>query len=187
MIKLYCTVLLGCLVATQSARSQSIGLKAGANVSWIGGDSEDVVLLLRYHVGLLSNVSLVEDAFTLQPEFYYSSQGTGVGEDGTARYHYFCLPVLAKLEHEKHYFLIGPQAAVLYEGNLRHKEARQNVTAHLNPVDISVVLGGGIKVSPLANIELRYHLGISDTAANNEGNFPNRLIQVSFNHLFTQP
>ena len=77
MIKFYCIALLGCLVVTQRAQSQSLGIKVGANISWIGGDSENVMPMLRYHAGLLSNVSLVEEALTLQPEFYYSAQGTG--------------------------------------------------------------------------------------------------------------
>ncbi len=155
-------------------------------MSWLGGEAENATPMFRYHVGLVGNLSLTEELI-LQPEFYYSAQGAGLEEGGTARYHYFCLPVLAKLDYEKHYFLIGPQVAVLYEGNLRHEEAKRNVSAQLNPIDFAAILGGGIKLSALANLELRYHVGISDTVAANEERYvPNRLFQLSFTHLLTQ-
>ena len=183
----YLPILFSCLSAIADAQSQSFGLKGGVNVSWIGGDSEAVVPIIRYHAGVLSNVSLIEESLTLQPELYYSAQGTGVEGGGTARYHYLCLPVLAKMEGPNHYFLIGPQVAVLYEANLRYKEAKRNVSAHLNPVDFAMVIGGGLKLNAWANLELRYHHGMSDTATNDDGDFPSRLFQLSFTHLLIQP
>jgi hypothetical protein len=134
----------------------------------------------------VGNLSLTEKIL-LQPEFYYSAQGAGSKGDGTAHYHYFCLPALAKLNYEKHYFLIGPQVAVLYKGSLRHEEAKQNVSAQLNPLDFSAVIGGGVKLSNLTSLELRYHIGISNTiVAGEEYHVPNRLLQFSFTHLLTQ-
>ena len=183
----YLLILFSCSLTIDDAHSQSFGLKGGANVSWIGGDSEEVVPFIRYHLGIVSNVSLIEESLTLQPELYYSAQGTGVQGGGTARYHYLCLPLLAKIEGSKHYFLIGPQGAVLYEANFRYKEAKQNVSAQLNPVDFALVLGGGLKLSAWVNLELRYHHGISDTATNDDGDFPSRLFQLSFTHLLIQP
>jgi hypothetical protein len=184
MMKYYGAFLIGWLLSV-SASAQVFGIKAGANVAWTGGDAEGTRPILRYHAGVFSEIAASE-RICFRPELYYSAQGTGLELEGTARYHYFCLPVLMKIAQEKSYFLLGPQAAVLYEANTRYREEKQNVSAQLNPIDFSLLLGGGIKVNAKAGLELRYHWGISSTSNRKEEHFPNRLLQLSFTYLLTR-
>lgn len=164
------------------AQEHRLSVKGGANITWIGGDATNVQPALGYHIGLLTNTPIIQKRLFLQPEFYFSRQGANGQNDEKAVYHYFCLPALLKIDQPNYYFLFGPQVGLLYNAKMKIEDTKENVINRLNPVDLMLIVGVGFKVDSHINLEVRYHHGVSDTAANEDGNYPNRVIQFSLTH-----
>lgn len=90
---------------------------------------------MGFHAGILYNINLVGDFFSIQPELLYTSKGfknqdleielpTGTfRREGTINYNYLDLPVLARIKAGPLYVEAGPQASYLLGVNNKIKES----------------------------------------------------------------
>ncbi|ALD22784.1 hypothetical protein AM218_12155 [Hymenobacter sp. DG25A] len=165
------------------AQKTIFGIKAGANLSNIvGSDAPDAnKLKLGGLGGLLVNFPASPNGFlSIQPELLYSMKGTSRNE-GTSKstIHYLDVPVLARLDLEGPFLVLGPQANILLTSNSGRGSYR--------PVNFGATAGVGYQSETGLNFELRYNRDVTSMMEDN-GNITlhkyNSVIQAQVGYLF---
>ncbi|HET7896815.1 MAG TPA: porin family protein, partial [Flavisolibacter sp.] len=131
------------VVAAQT--DPKFGIKGGLNLSTLNyANGTNTDWRSGFHLGFLSHVHITP-AFSLQPEIYYSSQGTKQpytdGNTLNLDLRYINLPVLAQYNfHNGLRLQGGPQVGFLVGVSDEVKGVEQNAysTADFNTVDISL-------------------------------------------------
>jgi len=103
-------------------------------------------------------------------------------------YHYFNLPVLAKIYFvEDASFEMGMQYGYLFKAVKRTPQYTENLISNINRNDFAAVFGVAYDLGNTVVFELRYNLGISDTRGADiiyEQRITNRVLQISVDFLF---
>lgn len=151
------------------------GVKAGANLSNVGGkDAVNTSSLIGFHGGVQANIPLAE-GFSVQPELLYSSQGskakTETSGDGDeiltteAKLHlnYLSLPVLAQYKHASGVFVqTGPQLSYLLSAKAKAAGESIDMKDDFKKTDLSWVLGVGYAIADgKIGFNIRYNFGLT--------------------------
>lgn len=149
------------LIVTQSLLSQenskndgSFGIKGGLNYSTVtkGDFDEGLDPRTSFYLGFFGEIPLVENVFSIQPEFIYSRQGfennfslLGNNYKTTYKIDYINMPILAKI-YLGDVFAIeaGPQFGLKINENIES----DNSTTETNDVNsFDTALAGGISLN----------------------------------------
>lgn len=154
------TIVLFGLILTTYSQDKKFGLKVGVNFSEL--NDLDATSKLGVIIGA-TYVYEFNDAFSIQPELVFSSQGAAEmrydGRDITLNY--LNLPIMAqyKLSFFKGVSIeAGPQFGYLLCG-----KSGENKLADPNELDISFGIGGTYQISEDVNLGLRGLFGLTDT------------------------
>ena len=201
MKKITLLLLVSVLVFTGvNAQGLSLGLKGGANISYINGYEEiagDDVRISYLFGGYLEIP--VSDHLSIQPEVLYSSQGTAYEdtEDDLVQYtddefilDYVIVPVLLKFYPGKRFSIqAGPQVGFLLSAKNKYKEngtqVEDDYKEFLSNTDFGLAIGFGYKMDFGLNIDARYVHGLADINDMQMGEeIKNQVFQVSVGYSF---
>lgn len=181
-------VLVGFTYVTCSAQELKLGAKAGLNLATLSEDYDpDVKNRTSFHVGGVAEISLSE-AFSIQPEILYSSQGAkdDGDDDEEVRLNYLTLPVLAKYYVSEGFSLeVGPQLGLLLKGEIEDNGVTTDVKDISKSTDLGIAFGLGYKFESGLNFGLRYYLGsdINDIEGSPD-KIKNKVLQISVGYFF---
>jgi hypothetical protein len=162
-----------------SCFSQVPDIKAGLSLSTITSPvSPRNRLLPGFYLGIASHKNL-NDKISIAAEFVYSLQGAK-SDDLKARYSYINLPLLFSFKTEDDITLnAGTQVGMLFNAFTKGT-VKENITAKLNTLDLSLVGGIGIPLTDFLKLEGRINFGLTNTVRNPvpDGSYRNIVIQV---------
>ncbi len=190
--------LIGALFATaavSSAQAQDVrfGLRAGANYSNLSGNIKNENTYnnkIGFLGGVMVNIPVVENFFSVQPEILYSQKGfdnkpteftTVLGakqkREGSVNYNYLDVPVLLKINAGGFIVEAGPQYSYLLGSNNETKITTtpalggapsttesndKNDVSGLNRNELGYVAGVGYQANNGLSLSLRYTGALSD-------------------------
>lgn len=152
-------------VLTVKAQEFNLGVKAGVNISNLVG-REKYDNKTSFHFGIVGEYQISEK-YSLQPEFVYSVQGTGMSKQTSSKYtlNYINVPLMVKYYVVKGFNLqAGPQlgfVAVAKEVFGENDENELILKDRIRPVDFGVNFGLGYKFGGNFFVEARYNLGLT--------------------------
>jgi len=161
----------------------SYGVKGGLNLASVKGkDVEGTSTLVGFHGGVQTNIPLA-GGFTLQPELFYSAEGTkmkvelpGDGDaiiETTAKTHlnYLNLPVLLQYQHASGAFAVtGPQIGYLLSAKVKAPGISEDVKESFNKINFGWTLGVGYVIPTTSiGIDVRYNFGLTKLAKGEDG------------------
>ncbi|MBF4518860.1 PorT family protein [Flavobacterium sp. ANB] len=161
-----------------NAQETKFGLKGGANLSTLTGDTQHTSLKAGFHVGGFAEFKL-SDKFSIQPEVLYSTQGTkekGSGTDFQGQVYeielnyklaYINVPILAKYYvAEKFSLEAGPQIGFLVAAKRKYTapgvSEEDDVKKDFGSIDFGVDFGAGYDLTEKFSVGLRYNLGLTN-------------------------
>ncbi|CAM3879666.1 porin family protein [Flavobacterium cucumis] len=185
------------LIVTQSLLSQensnndgSFGIKGGLNYSTVtkGDFDEGLDPRTSFYLGFFGEIPLVENVFSIQPEFIYSRQGfennfslLGNNYKTTYKIDYINMPILAKI-YLGDVFAIeaGPQFGLKINENIES----DNSTTETNDVNsFDTALAGGISLNfDDIFISGRYTYSLNEVVK--DSNAKNSVFQVGLGFKF---
>src|SRR5450432_1205600 len=144
------------------------GLKAGYNLSSLINSGTNFNSNQKsksgFNAGVFGSIPLFK-SFVLQPEIYYSEQGSQ-SQDSSAKtnYNYLNIPLLFKYQHSSGIFIeTGPQLGFLLNSNYKSGTYTQDLKSVSNSADFSWIIGAGYKILPLSlGLDIRYNYGITN-------------------------
>lgn len=186
------------LFTTCSMAQISFGVKGGLNLATVGG--ADVSSIVKSRTGFTAGAYLevsLPFLFTLQPEALYSTRGFVVEQTYTLAiqpstfkttytYSYLEIPVLVKyslpIPVMKPSLYVGPDVGILMNAKSRYEEpgspaVDSDVKSTVTSTDYSVVVGASAHVL-VADVDVRYILGLRSTDAVNKAAIYNRVWSV---------
>ena len=164
-------------------------LKAGLNISDLGKQDFGFVSRLTYHAGVGLEMKYTP-FFSLQPELVYSLQGAAkdINREFRLNYHYLNLPVIARMYvYHDASFHLGLQYGFLLKAVDRDNINNDDITDSVNRHDLAGVIGFGYTLSDRLVFDLRYNIGITNTAGFDvifQQRVTNRVMQLSVGYLF---
>ncbi|GAC1486101.1 MAG: porin family protein [Flavisolibacter sp.] len=196
-------------LTTEMTVAPRFGVKAGVNLAEFKesgtsstGSLDNVQNRTSFHAGLLYNLPLAS-MFRLQPELYYSGQGSklsstytqlGTTTTNTAdmKLNYINLPVLLQLQTVNGFYVeLGPQLGYLTSAKLVPTNgSEQDVKNQLRKTDFSAAGGIGYLSRVGLGIDARYVYGFrniynSDYSGNaGRPEIKNRVIQIGLIYQF---
>ena len=156
---------MGLVSNANAQQGGNFAIKGGLNLATlVGDDVEDVDARTSFHVGGAFELKLSE-AFSLQPEFLYSSQGIKDG-DTQLKLGYANIPFMAKYYVAKGFSIqAGPQVGFLLtadaEGELFGVEFSGDVSEFYKKVDVGANLGLGYRLPMGLFFDFRYNIGFT--------------------------
>jgi hypothetical protein len=187
---IYCLgIVCSVLILTGTAlQAQNVGLRAGMNVSTIGGQELGYLARVGYHGGIFYEHFLTETV-SLHSELSYSLQGAALDPTREVRlnYHYLNMPLVFRLYFlENVSFNLGAQVSYLLSarlwsvfGSLPQPDRRS--------FDAAAVLGFGYVLSDNLGFGLQYNLGLLnaiEAATVLERRHTNQVLQISLYYNF---
>lgn len=172
-----------------SAQTYHPILKAGLNITNLGKQDFGFVSRLTYHAGAALEARFTP-FFSLQPELVYSLQGAAkdINREFKLSYHYLNLPLLARIYfYERASFNMGMQYGYLLKAVDRDNINNDDITDSVNRHDLAGVIGFGYTLSDRFVFDLRYNIGITNTAGFDvifQQRVTNRVMQLSMGYLF---
>ncbi|TVZ50912.1 porin family protein [Dokdonia sp. Hel_I_53] len=172
---------------TVNAQETTFGLKGGVNFASINGDDlDDLDGRTSFHVGAVANFGLTE-AFAIQPEVVYSSQGASEefeGDDINYRLNYINIPVLADYTFAEGFSAqFGPQFGI----NVSSDVEFDGDTEDLEDVEtLDLGLAGGLQYSLDQGIffQARYTLGLNNIFDFEDADAKNGVFALSVGYNF---
>ncbi|WP_264534893.1 porin family protein [Flavobacterium sp. N1736] len=165
--------------AFSNAQETKFGVKAGLNISNIGGDVEDNSAIVGFHVGGFAEIKLSEK-FAIQPELLFSTQGSKIEDSGEnfsaedkLNLSYINVPIMAKFYVAPKFSLeAGPQIGFLVSAKDKYKEtfdgetisSNEDVKDNFKSIDFGVNLGAGFDFTENLSAGVRYNIGLSNIA-----------------------
>jgi Outer membrane protein beta-barrel domain len=168
------------------------GAKGGMNLATLGGDGTngaDLSSLVSFHIGGLVSIPVATN-FSIQPEVYYSGEGTKVGgtSGGNYLFNYLNVPVLAKYKIVKGLSVeAGPQLGFILSAKIKDNSGNEtDVKSELKSTDFSVALGANYIFDNNLGIDVRYNIGLTDinTTTGTNSTLTNDVFQVGVFYLF---
>lgn len=167
------------------AQHSNIGIKGGLNTFTINGDnSGGNDYKLGFHIGLLSHHHM-GDQFALQPEIYFSTQGTSFN-NGDLNLNYVNIPLLFQYMFDNGFRLeAGPQLGILTSAETKIGNNTEDVKNDFKSTDIGLVMGMSyVKPSTGLGYNIRYNHGLTDITENSNSNSYNKGWQFGLFFLF---
>ncbi|WP_051718445.1 porin family protein [Hymenobacter sp. IS2118] len=201
--------LIGALFATtavSSAQAQDVrfGLRAGANYSNLSGNIKNENTYnnkIGFLGGVMVNIPVVENFFSVQPEILYSQKGfdnkpteftTVLGakqkREGSVNYNYLDVPVLLKINAGGFIVEAGPQYSYLLGSNNETKTTTtpalggapsttqandKNDVSGLNRNELGYLAGVGYQANNGLSLSLRYTGALSDFVKSDDNTYFN--------------
>ncbi|MDO7848280.1 porin family protein [Hymenobacter sp. M29] len=163
MKKVILSLALAAGISASASAQATIGLKAGASLTTLGGaDASDVSNKFGFHGGLVANLPF-GDALSLQPEVLYSMKGAASSANSKYKINlnYIDVPVMLQYNADGLFFEAGPQLGILASAKSTDGTTDVDIKSSLNTIDFGYAVGLGYKVSSGAMIGLRYNGGIT--------------------------
>lgn len=170
-----------------NAQEIKVGAKAGVNFAKITGDVTNVESLTGFHIGAMAEIGITE-AFAVQPELLYSTQGAKAKEgDGEYNFNYITVPVTAK------YYVIeglslelGPQIGFLASAKVKSSEGSTDIKKNIKSIDFGLNFGAGYRLDNGLSFSARYNVGMSNIndRSGNKDNIKNGVFQLSVGYFF---
>ena len=153
--------------AVTKAQTVHLGIKAGANLTKINGESFKDEYDLGYQLGGYLSVDFNKN-WGIQPEVLFNQTNTKI-ESGTAAIYqnipskahldYLSIPLLLRLNAGKLLtFNVGPQYSILMNKDLTLVQNGKNA---FKSGDLSAVLGAQLNLHPL-KVYARYNIGLNN-------------------------
>lgn len=198
---------------TVNAQNIKFGLRAGINVSNIGGKDveldEDSKLNYRpgFHIGPYANFGISE-SFSVESAALLSTKGfnmitSEIGSDfsyeskAKAQLTYLDLPILASINIGQNFrFFAGPQLSFLlkdkvkessticFQGNCVNESDEYDSDGFLRKTDLGLTLGLGYNFSSGLNLNSSYDLGLSSLDSEDNNHMYNRVFKISVGFTF---
>jgi len=162
---------MGLSLLVSSCAICNYGVRGGANFATIGGDDTDN---LDSRTGIFLGAYTeckVFDTFSIQPELLYSQQGAkyteSEGFDGSFKFTYLNLPVMAKLYVSDGLFVeAGPQIGYLLSAKDDYESpglsGEDDIKEEVKDIDFAGNLGLGYQFDSGLNLGARYSFGIAN-------------------------
>lgn len=190
-MKTYLLTAITFLLMTTAAQAQhvNIGIKGGLNGYTIKGDnSSNFDPKYSFHVGLLGHIHM-NDEIAIQPEIYYSVQGTKYksnGADVNLNLNYVNIPLLLQYMFDNGFRIeAGAQLGILASAKSESGNTTIDVKSSFKSTDIGGVVGMSyVKPSTGLGFDIRYNYGVTNINASNTVNAYNRGFQVGLFYLF---
>lgn len=159
-----------------NAQQTKFGVKAGLNIanqkfeaqgSSITGNS-----IVGIQIGGFAEIE-VADKFAIQPELLFSTEGSKLkaeGQEVLFNLSYINVPVMAKFyPAEKFSIQAGPQLGLLVsaKGKL-DGGSKEDIKEGYKSINFGLNFGAGYEFTENCLLDLRYNLGLSDVAKDNE-------------------
>lgn len=190
-----------------NAQDVKFGAKAALNVSTISGDVEETSSLIGFQVGGFAEFKLSEK-FAFQPELMYSAQGgkesyteaydfMTVSSEATYKLSYINLPLMLKYyATPKLSVEFGPQVGFLlsakqdYEatfslfGETESESGSEDIKDDMESIAFGLNFGAGFDITENITAGLRYNLGLSNIADDEDYTVKNNVLSVSVGYKF---
>ena len=184
-------VLTYCIAFSQSRIHSNFGIKAGATAAKFGQEQINWDTKYRWHAGLLAHLH-ISDHFAIQPELFYSAQGSEhviVGSNTQIELGYLQLPVLFQYMTGSGFrFQGGPQIGLLLNAKQQlNGGPKTDVKDSFKKTDFSLTAGISYITRMGLGFDARYSYGFSDISKtdNSSGaDINNLLIQVGAFYQF---
>ncbi|MFD2727703.1 porin family protein [Hyunsoonleella rubra] len=174
--------------AQDNTKGLQFGVKAGYNLSNLGGDVQDNKLLSGFNVGGFVVMSLLENLM-MQLEVALSKQGTR-WDDGmyNERYRlaYVNVPVLAKYKVvDRLYVEAGPQVGLLVDAQYIDDNDKEDIKDSFKTVDLSAGIGVEYKITDHLGANARYTFGLCNINENSDTfKINNNVLQIGGSWTF---
>lgn len=148
-------------------RNASLGLKAGASLTNVGGaDVGSTSNIYGFHGGIFVNIGLT-DLLAFQPELLYSQKGTKAlttaGDYRTERFHYADVPLVLHVNANGLFFEAGPQVGFLVIARDEYRNSTFTADrSSYKTVDLGYVAGLGYQRKTGLGAGLRYNGAFTD-------------------------
>ena len=179
-----------CVIAAKAqAGKAQFGVKGGLNLANLQSPNTDYDSKSGLHAGLLAHVH-VTNHFAVQPELYYSNQGTeyrNANQIFRTNLSYLNLPVLAQYMVGTGFRLqTGPQLGFLLDAKSRVKDSdtKTDVEDNFKSTDFSWAFGASYLTNSGFGVDARYNLGLSNINEASSPNVKNRVFQVGAFYQF---
>jgi len=167
--------------------AQTLGLKAGLNVSTISAD--DSSSKAGFYGGAFVNLPVGKD-FSVQPEVLFN--GVGAKYDGNsdlrANLSYISVPVMFQYNALPNLYLeAGPQFSFLVDSQFKYKNLSVKANDDVKGFDFGIGIGAGYYVTKNIGITARYIAGLTDVLKEVQGMQPegkNNVFQIGLAYKF---
>jgi len=151
------------------AQETSIGAKGGFNISTLGGSDLDTKPRFSSYIGGKINI-YVEEKMSIQPELYFSWQGTRYDvNDETTKLNltFLNLPVLYKYWYKPELnFYGGIQMGIKLSAKEKTEGEKQPIHNEIKTLDFSLVIGTEYYFTDNIAAEIRFNYGLTDLIEN---------------------
>lgn len=174
------------IMMTVNAQGFGLGIKGGANLTKISGQSFDQNFKLGYQLGGFAEIDFSK-AIGIQPEVLFSEAygrtasnasaiTTGLNGSQDIKLNYLSIPVLLRLNVGKLLTInVGPQYSILVN---KHNTTLDNGVNAFKSGDFAMVGGAQLNLGPL-RIYGRYNVGLSDiNDLGNQDKWKNQQLQL---------
>ena len=179
-------------ITASSFAQTKFGVKAGVNfANGSGDDFEDLDSRTGLVIGGFAKFQVAEK-FAFQPEILYSAQGAKYSESGyeeTLKLNYLNIPLMGKLYVTEGLSLqAGPQVGFLMSAKYAFEEdgisADIDVKDDMKGLDFGLNFGVGYELPMGLGFDLRYNLGLTNVADNDEADGKNAVLQITASYAF---
>lgn len=185
------TILILSFVAVTAVQAQTYHpfIKGGLNITDLGKQDFGFVSRLTYHAGAALEIKYTP-FLSLQPELVYSLQGASkdINREFVLNYHYLNVPLVARIYvYEGASLNMGMQYGFLLKAVDRDNINNDDITDSVNRHDFAGVIGFGYTLSDRLVFDLRYNIGITNTAGFDvifQQRVTNRVMQLSVGYYF---
>lgn len=164
MKKCFLLIMFALIAGVATETQAQVGVRVGANYTgFSGSDAADFDRSWGYHGGLIFNIPVVENFFSVQPEVLYSRKGAA-SDAITYRVPFIDIPVLAKVNAGPIYFEAGPQASFRVGGVITTDNTpgiNTNIDA-IRRTSLGYAAGLGFNATPAVSVGVRYNGMLSD-------------------------
>ncbi len=185
MKKVFLSFFLAASFYGASAQVQ-FGAKAGLNLASLTGDDVDVKSKIGFNAGLFAEIP-VSEQFSVKPELVYSLQGAKSDGEGDSKLNlsYLNIPILAKYNISEGFFAeAGPQIGFLTTAKAKYDGGSVDIKDNFKSIDFSLGLGLGYELSETYGLNLRYNLGLSSIADDDDAKVKNSVFQLGIFYKF---
>ena len=181
-------ILLLLLATSTLFASAQFGVKAGLNLSNVGGDdAEDNKMLLGFYLGVYYN-AMISGNISIQPELVYSMEGAKY-DDGSDEFklllNYMKLTALLRYNMASGFFFgTGPQLGFLMSANVKADGEKVDVKDQFKGTNFAWAFALGYMSASGIGFYARYDLGLANIVDDDEADLKTRNISIGLRYNF---